>query len=262
MTWRDRNTLDLTYVKLRIAPDVMVWPVRERGLTVYRMEIPALHRFFRIGYEEYVFLSYLDGQTTIPQACGLAAAKLGSRAPTAEQAKTIARWLLSNELAHLDTDPPPVRQTVVEPVAAESNASRRLLGKMNPFWIKVPLPRAHQWINRCADLLRPLHSGKAILLGVSLIAIAAFVLAAHWNEFAASAANLFHPSNWVWLLVTWVALKVIHELAHAVACNHYGGSVRETGVTFILFAPLAYVDVSSCWRMRVVLASRHKLDRR
>jgi putative peptide zinc metalloprotease protein len=260
MVARDRNTLDLTYQQLKIAPDVMVWPVRELGETVYRIEIPKLHRFFRIGYEEYVLLSLLDGKTTIPQACGLAASKLGSRAPTADQAKTIGRWLLTNELAHFDSDPPPVRRQSVEPVMAESNPARRLIGKLNPFWIKPPLPLGDRWINRCADLFRPLLSGPAVMLGTFLMVISAFVLASNWNEFVASSANLFHPGNWIWLLVTWIVLKVVHELAHAVACNHQGGSVRETGIVFILFAPLAYVDVTSCWRMgsrwsRIAVAS-------
>ena len=110
MVLRDPNTLDLTHQKLRMAEDVMVWPVHERGELVYRIEIPKLHRFFRVGFEEYVFISVLDGSTSIPQACGLAAAKLGSRAPTAAQAGAIGRWLLQHELAYLDSDGPPIRR--------------------------------------------------------------------------------------------------------------------------------------------------------
>lgn len=249
MATRDRNTLDLAYQQLKIAPDVMVWPVRERGETVYRLEIPKLHRFFRVGYEEYVFLSLLDGQTTIPQACGLAASKLGSRAPTADQAKTIARWLLTNGLAHFDSDPPPVRRQTTDHAASPSNPAGRLIGKLNPFWIKLPLPGVDGLINRYADAFRPLLSRTAVAVGMLLIMVAAFVLMANWHEFVASSTALFHPGNWVWLLLTWVILKVVHELAHAVACSDQGGSVRETGIVFILFAPLAYVDVTSCWRM-------------
>ena len=75
------------------------------------------------------------------------------------------------------------------------------------------------------------------------------VLAARWNEFLVSSASIFHPTNWAWLLGSWVALKIVHELAHAVACDRAGGEVSESGIVLILFAPLAYVDVTSCWRM-------------
>lgn len=260
MTVRDRNTLDLTHQKLRIAPDVQVWPVQERGEIVYRLEIPKLHRFFRVGHEEYVFLSLLDGNTSIPQACGLAASKLGSRAPTANQAKSIGRWLLSNGLAHLSSDPPPRRNSAVDHAANQPNSLRRLLGKFNPFWIKVPLPFGDRWINACSDACGFLFGPRSVLLGVFLVVVATIVLLSNWTEFRSSSTNLIHPGNWIYLLVTWIGLKVIHELAHAIVCNRQGGSVRETGFVFILFAPLAYVDVSSCWRMasrwsRIAVAS-------
>jgi putative peptide zinc metalloprotease protein len=44
-------------------------------------------------------------------------------------------------------------------------------------------------------------------------------------------------------------LKLIHELGHAAACRWHGGTVSEAGIVLVLFAPLAYVDVSSCWRI-------------
>ncbi|MCP4940928.1 MAG: peptidase M50, partial [Planctomycetaceae bacterium] len=102
MAKRDLSTIDLVQQKLRLAEDVMIWPVRECGELVYRFEIPSLHQFFRVGYAEYVLISMLDGKTTLPEACGLAAAKLGPDAPTAAQASTIARWLIDHQLAHLE----------------------------------------------------------------------------------------------------------------------------------------------------------------
>jgi hypothetical protein len=48
--------------------------------------------------------------------------------------------------------------------------------------------------------------------------------------------------------VDW--LKFFHELGHALVCHRYGGNIRETGVVIAFFAPLAYVDASSCWSFR------------
>lgn len=248
MPKRDPNTLDLTHQQLRIADDVMVWPIREQGELVYRLEIPSLHRFFRIGYEEYVFISLLDGRRTLPQACGLAAAKLGSRAPTAAQAGTIARWLLRNELATLGSEPAPSRKHF-GPSVAQENSWSRWLAKFNPFWIKVPLPKIEHSINQIATFLSPLLHRRLVALGVVLILVAVAMLVSHAAEFVTASTRLVHPSNWLWLLVTWVALKVVHELGHAVACERQGATVRESGLVFILFAPMAYVDVTSCWRL-------------
>ena len=249
MMRRDPNTLDLTQQTIRIAEDVMFWPVRERGQLVYRIEIPKLHRFFRVGYEEYVFISLLNGQTTIPQACGLAAAKLGNLAPTAAQAGVIGRWLLTNELAYLESDGPPVRRVSASAATSGENRALKLLGRLNPFWVKIPLPHSERLIKPCARFLRPIFAAPAVLMGAAVVVFAMIVLATRWNEFVVSAASIIHPTNWAWLLGSWIGLKIVHELAHAISCDRAGGEVSESGIVLILFAPLAYVDVTSCWRM-------------
>ncbi|NND98458.1 MAG: biotin/lipoyl-binding protein [Pirellulaceae bacterium] len=262
MVRRDPHSVDLAQQKLKLADDIVVWPVRERGECVYRIEIPTEHKFFRVGYEEYVFISLLDGQTTIPQACGLAAATLRDRAPTASQAESIQRWLLRNNLAYLPTDGPPRRGHSRTPGDKQASA---LWTKFNPFWMKLPLCKpghrnSRDFIAPMARSLRWIFSPIVVVLGILLILIALFTLAGHWNRFAESSTQIFSSTNWIWLLGWWVVLKIVHELAHAVACQRHGGEVRELGLVFILFAPMAYVDVTSCWRMtsrwpRIAVAS-------
>lgn len=256
MTRRDPNTIDLTQQRLWLAEDVRVWPVQERGELVYRFEIPSQHKFFRVGREEYIFISLLDGKTTVPQACGLAASVLGSDAPTAAQAEAIQRWLLSSELAYLEADGPPVRRSSFE----SSDGRGKFWSHFNPFWMKLPLPQAHSWLDKAAEKLTWLVSPGAMAIGVALIVVGMLTLVANWDEFTTAAAEIFSGENGLWLLGTWVALKLIHELGHAVACHRQGCTVRETGLVFILFAPLAYVDVTSCWRLnsrasRIVVAA-------
>ncbi len=247
MAMRDPSTHDLTQQPLRLAQDLRFWPIHQRGELVYRIEIPSLHRFFHVGYEEYVFLSLFDGLTTIPQACGLAAAKLGNRAPSAADATTISKWLLKNELAYLAKEEEPNRRANRAENVVTNGWS--WLKPFNPFWIKVPLPKAAAFMKLCARVLNPLFSSIALLFGWGLIASAVCVLGLHWSDFSAASEALFLPNSWFGLLVAWMGLKVLHELAHAVACERMGGEVNEAGMVFILFAPLAYVDVSSCWRM-------------
>jgi putative peptide zinc metalloprotease protein len=248
---RDENTIDPNQQKLRLAGDVAVWPVRERGELVYRLEIPSLHKFYRVGYEEYVLISLLDGQTTLPQACGLAAAKRKHRAPTTQQAVEIAQWLVQNELAHPSGSPAPVRQLT------QKRSQEKTLGwlsKLNPFWMKIPLARSSpkrptSLVDSAADGLKFLFSTWAVCLGCLVIFAGLLGLIANWSEIVSTATSVVSPSNWIWLLLTWVMLKVIHEWGHAAACRWHGGNISEAGIVLVLFAPLAYVDVSSCWRI-------------
>ncbi|EMI21349.1 peptidase, M50 family [Rhodopirellula maiorica SM1] len=246
MSRRDPNTIDLAQQPIRLADDLRFWPIQQRGQTAYRIEIPSLHRFFHVGYEEYVFLSLLDGKTTVPQACGLAAATLGSQAPTTEQAQSIVYWLLENELGYLADGEPPTRNRDGDSRATESGFS---FASLNPFWMKVPVLKSQRWIAAIANSLRAVFSPATIVFGILLIVVGGVCMAFQWDRFWTQSAQVWSRSNWIWLLSFWVALKCVHELAHAVACHRQGANAREVGVVFVLFAPLAYVDVSSCWRL-------------
>ena len=74
------------------------------------------------------------------------------------------------------------------------------------------------------------------------------VLYVDWQRFSAGSAGILAPGNWWSLAAAWFVLKLGHEISHAAVCKKYGGTVREMGLIFILFAPVAYVDVTSCWR--------------
>ena len=247
MTYRDESTADLAEQRIRLAEDVIVWPVRERGELSYRLEIPALHRFYRVGYEEYLFVSLLDGKTTPAQACGLVAAQVGRRAPSGKQAEAIGRWLLKNELAYLPDHGPPTRRPGAKPVAQDSRFQS--LQRINPFWIKLPMRGACRFIKPVADAFRWWFSPAFLIVAFILISIAGFILVSDWGRFTDDSLQVLRPSNFIWLLATWLVLKLVHETAHAVACHRYGGEVHETGIVLVLFAPLAYVDVTSSWRM-------------
>ncbi len=60
---------------------------------------------------------------------------------------------------------------------------------------------------------------------------------------------------WILILVIVIsATKVVHELAHAVACKSFGAECREMGVMFLVGIPCLYCDVSDAW----MLGSRWK----
>ena len=129
----------------------------------------------------------------------------------------------------------------------QSNKLQELLPKMNPFWIRVPFGKPDALLAALSPLFGWLLTPPATVVGIVYMLAAVVSLLANWNSFAAASASVFSPDNWLWLLLAWLVLKVVHELAHGITCRRYGGNVRETGVIFAFFAPLAYVDVTSSW---------------
>ncbi|QDS90717.1 Peptidase family M50 [Rosistilla ulvae] len=243
----DRLTDDVSQWKPRVLPELVFWPDRARGAIQYRIEVPSRHKFFSVGYEEYVFISLLDGKTTVAQACGRAAQTLGREALTQRQADSITHWLLQQRMIVLDGMQP---ASATAPDNAERDSKTGLLDRFNPFWIKLPLPHADRLIQSAAAFLKPAFSPLGVLLASSIMLIGLSSVAMQWDRFIASSTAIFSPSTWIATLITWVVLKFIHELGHAAAARRFGCETTQVGIVLVLLAPLAYVDVTTSWRLR------------
>ena len=238
----DRLTNDLGQSCLKLNGELVVTPQSYKDGFRFHIEIPSAAKFFRLGFAEYVLVSLFDGRTSFSHAFALASQKLGEDSLSEQQAKQTVYWMIENGIAQFTDD-----QSAIDPLRAEKKQAS-LLQKLNPFWLKIPLGDAHQYIGTLEPWFRKCFTASAFLFYLILTSIAGMTLLYHWDEFVESANSIFMPTNWIWLAITWVLLKVIHELAHGLACHTLGGRVRESGIIFILFAPMAYVDVTSSWR--------------
>jgi Zn-dependent protease len=62
--------------------------------------------------------------------------------------------------------------------------------------------------------------------------------------------------GWIQVYIALLATNVLHEMAHAAACKHYGGRVERIGVMLMYLQPVLYCDVSDSWRFP---DTRHKI---
>lgn len=172
------------------------------------LEDPQSGRFFRLGPAEYAAI----------QDC---------------QGDGIKHWLSANGLC-AGSQPPIV--TNGKPLAL----------KLLQFRVKIPL--ADRYFDFAHSYLRSVFSLPGHCLFVLVASVGIYIVGSQWRQFTASAAGFIAPDNWLLLALAWLFLKVLHETAHGIVCVKYGGHVRETGIQFVLLAPLVYVDVTSCWR--------------
>jgi putative peptide zinc metalloprotease protein len=56
--------------------------------------------------------------------------------------------------------------------------------------------------------------------------------------------------DWLLFYLSMLAVNVLHELAHAAACKHYGGRVERIGLMLLYLQPVLFCDVSDSWRFR------------
>ncbi len=238
-------TLNLNCTKMQLRDDLIFSPQTHHGQVFYHIECVESASFYRIGYAEYVFISLLDGRTTFAEGLAIAAQRLAAQSLTTQQATTIYLWLLEKGLGAFE-DASGNTNLFAPPTARSKTGSSAI---PNPFWIKIPLGNPDRLIRAMLPGFAWLFSPVSSALGLVLIIAAIWTTATNWDQFLSASEILFSPRNWLWMTVAWIALKVVHELAHAIACRRYGGEVREIGIAFVLFAPLAYVDVTSSWRL-------------
>ncbi len=239
----DPSTVDLARTRLKIRPGVQFVPQVYGDTHYYHIEDSASGRYFRIGYTEYVFVSLLDGNTTFCEALALTAQTQSAMALPQQQAMTIYRWLLNNNLAHFNRR----SNGISHQDHSEEKPRQPLIARFNPFWIRIPLGNPNAALKALQPYLGWLFSGPATIAALILMAAAGFRLLADWDRFSAASVAVFAPDNWLWLLLAWLGLKFVHETAHGLVCLRYGGSVRESGVILAFLAPLAFVDVTSGW---------------
>ena len=247
VTAYDPLTEELQRSHLRLNDELIFSPQKYGDKTFVHVEVPSTSRFFRIGYAEYVFISQFDGQTTSATALAVTAQSQGSDAINEQKGREVIDWLLENGLAGFVGE-----KSGIDATAADKNKAS-LLSKLNPFWLKLPLGNPDKFLSVANRFCQWMFHPLTIL--VSLIFMFAGLVTAltRWDE-VFGGFQIWESSNWIWLIVCWVVLKIVHEFAHGITCRRFGGEVPATGIIFILFAPMAYVNVTSSWRF----ASRWK----
>jgi putative peptide zinc metalloprotease protein len=244
ITPTDRSTVDLTRTCVRLRNDLRFVPQQYGNETCYHMEVTSTGEYFRIGYTEYVFVSLLDGRTSFAQAMATTSQVLGSDAISQSDALVIYSWLLDHGISSFSE------------TAESRNSDQRtrqtgsILSKLNPLYLKIPFGRPESLLKFIAPLTGWIFSGPAGVASLLLFAMAGTVLCRDWTRFTSASQSIFATDNWLWLMVSWVLLKVVHELGHALVCIRHGGRVGEMGLILACLAPLPYVDASSCWSFR------------
>ncbi|MGB7325077.1 MAG: site-2 protease family protein, partial [Rubripirellula sp.] len=244
----DADTFELANTRLKLRRDLKITPSSTGAETSYIVEDPVSSDFFQIGLTQYALLSLLDGKTALHSAVSQIANRMGESAITMAEAAETCRWLIDSRLA-VAVDSQGRTIDNVSGLREQRSSARRaaLTANANPLFVKVPLGAPGVRFERFCSRFEFVNRRLTLVLFAVLIFVAAWFVADDRASVAQSLAGVVSANSAAWLLATFVALKMVHELGHAIVCDRLGGRVREFGVVFILFIPVPYVDVTSCW---------------
>ncbi len=226
----------------RLRSELRFSPVKEGNRIEYILEDPVRNTFYRLGLEEYLFISRLNQASGLEQLLE-SVAQTGNTQLSAEQAQAILNWLAARQLLQVDDAAPLVQALEQE----EKQKNARHFSRLNIITIKVPLFNPDPLLNYLSPKFNWLTGRWFAALWLILAASALTVLFSKWQEFSSQAIGFFSAGNVLFIWLIWFFLKLFHELFHALVCRRYGGRVYEAGILFILFIPLTYVNATSSW---------------
>lgn len=215
-------------------------------------------RYYRFTPLVHRFISMLNGQQTIDDVW----TTLNS-----EQTDLLTQGEVVDVLIHLHkadlliADMPPDAKALFE---RHRKKKWKKLKEwfLNPMSLKLPLFNPDRFIQACAPYFTWLTQPIGAVLWLLTVLPALFLAMQHWGEISNNLSDrVLSSSNLLVLFLVYPVIKAIHEFGHGIFTKLWGGAVPQTGLMFLVFAPVPYVDVSSSiafpskWKRALVAAA-------
>lgn len=235
--------------RARLRPGCQLVFQQFRGEPSYVLEDPNTGQFFRLGLMEENLLRKLDGSLT---GIEILQAQQNPQPDELDAQNTLSLLNMLYMSGLLDHAPPAETRP--------TDRRTRSLFLQNPLFIRIPVGNPDPMLTALEARTRWLFTPLSLIIFAILAIWASSSLATDWTRFMDHAQGVLSSDNWLWLLASFMFLKIIHETAHGLVCKHLGGRIPEFGIFFMLFTPLTYVDATSSWRfptkgMRIFVAA-------
>ena len=227
----------------RLRPHIKVQRHRYRGQSWYVLYDHATGRIHRFTPAAWMLIGQLDGTRTVDEVWQAVAESQEAEAPSQDEVIQLLSRLHQNDLIQYRSSP-----DIAELLERYNRQSRQLLKQnlTNPVGFRVPLWDPDRFLTRSLPWVRPLTGWFGLVLWavVVLAGLASFAL--NWERFTFNIADqLLSFHNLLIMAVAYPFIKAFHELAHGYLAKARGGEIRETGIMFLVFFPVPYVDASS-----------------
>ena len=230
--------------ELMLRPDLIQRPVWMGSERVWVVKDPLSRGFSYFDEQEHEILGLADGSRSMSQIASECSHRF---APQYVSVEMLVRFFSdARRKGLLLVDRCGVTGETVEPEGRQA-------------WWKNPLAIRFPGLNpdRLLDAITPffafVFSPLAMLLvGVLMLAAVVGVMSdvGLLSEHLATAAGRLHSGTALLILFGVLSItKILHELAHAMACKRFGGECREIGLMFLVGVPCLYCDVSDAWML-------------
>ncbi|WP_298334600.1 site-2 protease family protein [uncultured Erythrobacter sp.] len=229
--------------ELRIEPGAPL----VNGAPSWTLFDPVRHAFFQLGRVEFIILTHwASGQLG---GIGAELSRYGLDDEAANRAfNGVVEFVATNSLSVAPVGRDSVSTFLEQRASSKKAAWEWLLD--NYLFIRLPLVKPADFLNRTADRVSFLWSWQSVVF-FTLLAFAGLLLVARqWDAFLASFLYFFSWQGVIAYGLGLVVVKILHELGHAYTATRYGCRVPTMGVSFLVMMPVLYTDTTSAWRLR------------
>lgn len=242
---RDWQSLSATKPKLTSRLAVTYQTFRQSRWYILRNE--STGEFCRFNNTAYQFIANLDGKASLEAILQRQdTAEQSSISP--EEAVSILNKLRAMGFLHSDES-----ISAAAGVELQSGSKQQPLLSMfkNPLGIRIPLARPNNFLNAMSPWSKVIFSTPFLLVYFFTVSAATLIAYVHSADITETLNdNFLRPSNLVGMFLSFVLIKILHELSHAIFVKNWGGEIGECGISLLFFTPLPYVDASSAWQFR------------
>ena len=235
---------------LRLRNDLTLVEQWYAGKRFWAVKDPVSLRYFHLRDEEYAILKMLDGRTGVTE--------IKRRFERRFAPSQLRMHSLQSFLSRVHRDGLVVSDTTGQAQQLHGRRRQKNLHRLAMFWTQVLAIRFRGFDpERLLDWLYPkmrwMFHPASVVAATLFAAGALLLVTVQWDVLQSRLpgfTSFFSVQNAFWLAVAIGAVKVLHELGHALACKHFGGECHEMGLMLLVFAPCLYCNVSDSWLLK------------
>jgi putative peptide zinc metalloprotease protein len=219
-------------------------PTALDGSPTWTLHDPARNQFYRLGWREFEILSRWDSGS--PERLIARLQRETTLDVEHDEIEDVARFLGMHSLFASRT----------------AEGTRRLLEKAaryrqhwamwlvkNYLFLRIPLCRPDRWLDRLYPRLAWLFSPAFRNTMIALALLALYLVARRWDAFIDTFTYLFSIEGAIYFALALSAMKVVHEMGHALTAKRYGCRVPSMGLALLVLWPVLYTDVTETWKL-------------
>lgn len=230
-------------LKPRLMPYATVQRMVFRGRPWYVVQDQTGGKVYRLTAAAYVLLAGMDGRTTVQALWERANASDVRDACTQPEVVDLLTRLHAADLLQADAMPDSAA-LLDRHLRKRTETIKQWL--MNPMSLKIPLLNPDRFLARFVPYVGWCFGPWGAAMWALVVLPALLLAGEHWHDLTENLSDrVLSGSNLMVMAAVYPVVKLLHELGHGFATKRWGGTVRELGLMFLIFAPVPYVEASS-----------------